>query len=506
VPLKCHTSSDIVIREVKRRLKVCQSRHRCSNKTSYLPTRVIDVGSVASGLPPYLCIPSKGTKGSYIALSYKWGGEQKARTTSKTLYEYTRKLPVDNLPRTIQDSLVITRKLGIRYLWIDAFCIIQDSLQDQAKEIDTMGTVYQNAMATIATTCSQSVDDGFLQSFSRQHSPSLPFKLPNSGVANVAIADVGCHWVRGPLDRRAWAFQEFHLSPRLVLYGYGGDVRWYCQSAKLVPLVWQEKPPLGGPPRPGPKPYTLNPSNLLVNGQLKFWTNFIKEFSERDLTHAEDRLPALVGIVRYLREHLQDDYLASTWRKHLIEHLIWVPNFGMGKHGCTSYPTAPSWSWASVNRPVYFHTCKPEAQIEVISCVIEPIDNKAPFGQVREGKLTIRALVIKPLKKNVSSYHWDHDYGQYLLSSDEPYGIAEIDSGELEFVRLALSDELTGPMGGKFHFFRGIIVIRQQHGRYKRLGSFCYRYDGKLFRNSKGFYETGNFLEEAWAVKEITIT
>ncbi len=109
---------------------------------------------VASGLPPYLYIPPKGTKGSYIALSYSWGGEQKARTTSKTLYAYTRKLPVDNLPRTIQDGLIITQKLGIRYLWIDAFCIIQDSPQDQAKEIDTMGTVYQNATVTIAASCS----------------------------------------------------------------------------------------------------------------------------------------------------------------------------------------------------------------------------------------------------------------------------------------------------------------------------------------------------------------
>lgn len=204
-----------------------------------------------------------------------------------------------------------------------------------------------------------------------------------------------------------------------------------------------------------------------------------------------------------MREHLQDDYLAGTWRKHLIEHLNWAPQ--KFDRDYTSCSTAPSWSWASVNRPVFFHRCKPEVQTEVISCVIEPIDNEAPFGQVREGKLTIRAPVIKPLKQNVPSSSWEYDNGQFGLFSDEPHNIAEIVSREFELVRLALSDEVTEPMGNKFHFFRGIVVIRQQHGRYKRLGSFGYRYDGELFRNSEGFYETGNFFSEAWAAKEITI-
>jgi len=60
-------------------------------------------------------------------------------------------------------------------------------------------------------------------------------------------------------------------------------------------------------------------------------------------------------------------------------------------------------------------------------------------------------------------------------------------------------------MGDKFYFFRGIVVVNQQDGKYKRVGSFAYRYNSKLFRNSEGFYETGDFLSQAWAVKEVTI-
>jgi hypothetical protein len=506
VPLECHTSSDIVIREIKRRLKVCQGRHRCSNKAiPYLPTRVIDIGSVASGLAPYLYVPPKGTRGSYLALSYTWGGEQEVRTTSETLSAYTRKLPVYNLPKTIQDALVITQKLGIRYLWVDAFCIIQDSPQDKASEIDTMGTIYQNAVITIAATCARSVNSGFLQWFSRQHSPSLPFKLPNGVLANVAFADLGSHWIRGPLDDRAWAFQEFHLSPRLLLYGYSGDIRWYCQSEKLVPLLWQQGPSFDDSLSSRPGLYNLNPSNLLVNGQLKFWTNFVEDFSKRVLTYAEDRLPALVGIVRYLKGSLQDDYLAGTWRNHLIEHLIWSPNPRFGNDRCYEpCLTAPSWSWASTNRPVEFYSCKPEVPNEVTSCVIEPIDNEAPFEQVKEGKLTLRALVIKPSKKNLSLFMWDQDNGDVVLRTDKPDNY-EIDSREFALVRLAVSDKMTTPTGDKIHFFRGIVVTHQQDGRYKRIGSFAYEHKGKLLRNSEGFYETGKLNSEAWAVKEIAI-
>jgi hypothetical protein len=31
---------------------------------------------------------------------------------------------------TFRDAIYITRRLGVRYLWIDALCIIQDSTED----------------------------------------------------------------------------------------------------------------------------------------------------------------------------------------------------------------------------------------------------------------------------------------------------------------------------------------------------------------------------------------
>lgn len=39
-------------------------------------------------------------------------------------------IDMDELPKTFQDAIVITRRLGARYLWIDSLYIIQDSVED----------------------------------------------------------------------------------------------------------------------------------------------------------------------------------------------------------------------------------------------------------------------------------------------------------------------------------------------------------------------------------------
>jgi hypothetical protein len=243
VPLNYHTNNAIVLKEILKRLKVCQERHFCSNNSvSDLPTRVIDVGSTTSKKAPHLHISRREEKGCYAALSYCWGGPQRVTTTSGSMHSHKKSIPISTLPRTIKDAINITKKLGLRYLWIDALCIIQDSQKDKTEEINAMGTIYQNAIITIAATSAASVEDGFLQSFSRQHSASLAFQLPKGLVANVAVVEKSPSWIDGPLDKRAWALQEFYLSQRLLLYGVNGDLRWHCQHDEYAPLFGKKTP------------------------------------------------------------------------------------------------------------------------------------------------------------------------------------------------------------------------------------------------------------------------
>lgn len=55
-----------------------------------------------------------------------------------------------DLTKAPQDAVTITRQFGIRYLWIDALCIIQDSHSVWSIEAANMAKIYWNAFITIA--------------------------------------------------------------------------------------------------------------------------------------------------------------------------------------------------------------------------------------------------------------------------------------------------------------------------------------------------------------------
>lgn len=118
----------------------------------------------------------EGETGQYIALSYCWGGKQSLVTTTATAQEYTDGLPVSKIPRTILDAINLTNKLGLRFLWVDALCILQDDPEDVAREVSKMAQIYQEAWVTVSAACAKSVDEGFLQQ--QRIQSDLALKLP----------------------------------------------------------------------------------------------------------------------------------------------------------------------------------------------------------------------------------------------------------------------------------------------------------------------------------------
>jgi hypothetical protein len=95
----------------------------------------------------------------YITLSHRWGikPEFPLKLTQRSIADLTKCIPLNLLPPTFQDAVTICRQLQIRYLWIDALCIIQDSIDDWLRESEAMGQIYKNAVLNIAAAIGQTL-------------------------------------------------------------------------------------------------------------------------------------------------------------------------------------------------------------------------------------------------------------------------------------------------------------------------------------------------------------
>jgi hypothetical protein len=169
-------------------LTECEICHSNCIKTSdsILPARVIDVGSSTDSFVR-LHISQHLEEGQCSALSYCWGGPQRHITTNSNIEAMKAGIPLDALPLTIKDAISVTRDLGLRYLWVDSLCIIQDNEKDKIHEIEQMGNIYKRSTVTIAAANTTSAQDSFLFDRPFPGLCHLPFSLPDGALGSIWI-------------------------------------------------------------------------------------------------------------------------------------------------------------------------------------------------------------------------------------------------------------------------------------------------------------------------------
>ncbi|KAK0645793.1 hypothetical protein B0T16DRAFT_146810 [Cercophora newfieldiana] len=66
----------------------------------------------------------------YVALSYVWGDAHSLKTTKWNVGQLQQdgalRMWQHFIPRVIGDTMDFTKRLGVRYLWVDSLCIVQD--------------------------------------------------------------------------------------------------------------------------------------------------------------------------------------------------------------------------------------------------------------------------------------------------------------------------------------------------------------------------------------------
>lgn len=147
-------------------LNDCMTHHKlCRSiqpRKTALPSRVIDVGPSDGSQEPVLYL-TNGATGPYIALSYCWGNSDIAKTNSHNVKERLQRIQIEDLPQTYRDLIEVARRFEVRYVWIDAICIVQDSRDDWLAESRKMSDYYRNASITVAAACSGNAAGGLFQ-------------------------------------------------------------------------------------------------------------------------------------------------------------------------------------------------------------------------------------------------------------------------------------------------------------------------------------------------------
>jgi hypothetical protein len=171
----------------------CETTHgQCgSGRDVSLPKRCLDLKptSTSDGSAIQL-VETSGSTGTYACLSHCWGKDKLITTTSQTIVCHLNSIPIAVLPKTFGDAVTLTRNLGLRYLWIDSLCIIQDSAEDWQIESSKMADIYHNSFLTIAGISSPDSRGGCfcLGEFSTAHIASSNLNAVRRRLASVAAA------------------------------------------------------------------------------------------------------------------------------------------------------------------------------------------------------------------------------------------------------------------------------------------------------------------------------
>jgi hypothetical protein len=410
------------------------------------------------------------------------------KLTTDTMNMLRNGVPLNKFDPTIRDAILVTRALGITYIWIDALCIIQDhNAKDWNEQASKMNEIYGGSMVTLVVASSNSVMNGFLKKRELQHIPILWHSNPAGDSVDIKpLARVFLlpEWdknedeLNGPWSNRGWTMQEGLLSSRLLHYT-SSQMIWKCgeeqrfergvtkslqdEVAKILTYsddisfgsgwLWKLDTFTKFKRFPDYLPRSLDYPLLSEPETFHLWYDIIEEYTQRRFKDISDRLVAISGLAKIFGNTIRShEYVAGLWKPDLIRGLIWHTN------GAKLIPrqstdnmrafnnTFPSWSWVSVGYEAVKNSQKDNNSFQALSLIedvqINLFNQHDPFGAVESGSVTITG----PLKKVPRLYNTEWKSAETSISKFERHLSEIVENESLGNVEHRYSS----PHGGHF--------------------------------------------------------
>ncbi|KAE9376481.1 HET-domain-containing protein [Stipitochalara longipes BDJ] len=347
---------------LKEWLDYCKTHHKviCGLEGDQsLNLKLIDCTSLSivspSELPPY------------AALSYVWGHN------GISTYTKGRNIILGSLPNVITDAIVVTKELGLNFLWVDKLCIDQDNPDTKHDQISHMDFIYRSAEITFVAAAGEDENTGLpgVGTRVRRTQPVAQFgdmKIISSMSHPFHTITNSRWWTRG------WTYQEAVLSRRCLVFTEDQVYfKYYAMNCfesiqnnldlthvknKSKSLQFMHSGIFSGKRKQAFAAVDLEKSAV---GNLVRYLEHVHQYSSKNLSFEEDALEAFAGITSYLQR--ARDPIFQVWGvpfwyprgraavevcKSIIVGLLWRHIRDLDPTSEKPYrrPGFPSWSWA----------------------------------------------------------------------------------------------------------------------------------------------------------------
>ncbi|KAK5997628.1 hypothetical protein PT974_02992 [Cladobotryum mycophilum] len=367
------TGSEKSMGQIRTWLRDCDSSHTSCMYTpnTPLPKRVLEVTLDAQGNTATRLVQDLDLREKYACLSHRWGPSTLlCRTTKETLEAHLLSVPWSKLPKSFQDAATVTYQLGIKYIWIDSLCIVQDDTADWLDQAAQMCDIYSNAYVTLAAAWSDDSATGLFRT-STAYTIKPPAHL-GRGAPSYLIQRVPDHMTwepegvlkmtpELPLLSRAWVYQERLLSPRMayftryeVAFECGSGSEESCECGHVAGGSWggghgNAVGLLGQFTNSRKRDHSTILRTTKLSEIKRYWHQMIREYSALRITFESDRLPAIAGVARQygnLHSAHLGRYVAGMWESLFPSELLWYcpDNVELLQR----YNCGPTWSWITV--------------------------------------------------------------------------------------------------------------------------------------------------------------
>lgn len=401
--LSGNTGSDSAVDQAVSWIEECTQYHPyCSELAcSELPTRVLHI----TGPKDVKLFVAHGEVALYACLSHCWGYGPMITTTGSNISQHQTCISWNELPKTFQDAVSFTYRLGIKYLWIDSLCILQDSAEDWSREGSKMSQIYQHSYVTLAAAMATDASKGcFAVADSRHVRKTITFDISHDQSYDIHSMVALTHRDEQSLDKRGWCLQERLLSPRIVHF-MEHELWWECHEHSACECSGSQLNYFRDCGSRDLRRHHRLRDGRSVEEIQECWEPIVTEYSRRALKFDSDIFPALQGLAKSFPSSM-GRYLAGHWERTLILSLRWERYFYSEACERPKMWRAPTWSWAGIKSSVTFSgSLYPfESSCAIIDAETTP-EREDPTGQLLSGKLVLQGLCTSGTIQYHSSGH-----------------------------------------------------------------------------------------------------